>query len=238
MAITAVVCVAMIAMALLPEFFPKLPSQWRLVGIAGLASCVGLAELRRRGNSREITALLGTNIIDPLTGLWNRRGFSHEIQRQLSHLHRQGVPVSILAIDIDDFTQVNSKWGSSVGDYALRAIANTITNTLREFDMLTRCDGDGFIAILPSTKLADAESAAERVRAAIEELAITRSKVLLQLTASVGVAAAVTLDTEASLLERADASLSNAKRLGKNRSCSQSMKIEQDDRPLTLATAR
>ncbi|MCU0708316.1 MAG: GGDEF domain-containing protein [Pirellula sp.] len=231
--VTAMVCAIMIGMTLLPDVFPSLPSQWRMIGIAGLVSCIGLSELRRRNDQKQVQTLTATCTVDSLTGLDNERGLYRELHRQLSYLRREGAPISVLMMEVDRFDAITERWGQQAANAILRDVSQVALAYLRELDLLTRFRGQQMVAILPATKLSDAESVAERIRKAVEETVIAQEKLMLDVTVSIGVAAAVTLDTETSLLARAKAALQNAHRMGPNHTCSQSMNIELEDVPLT-----
>jgi diguanylate cyclase (GGDEF)-like protein len=223
----------MLGMTMLPEVFPSLPGQWRMIGLAGLVSCVGLSELRRRQDQKQVQTLSQICTVDSVTGLDNERGLYRELHRQLSYLRREGAAISVLMIEIDRFETISEKWGQQATAAVLRDVSQIALSCLREFDLLTRFRGYQLVAILPATKLSDAEAVAERIRKAVEATMIAQEKLMLEVTVSIGVAAAVTLDTETSLLARAKAALQNAHRMGPSHSCSQSMNIELEDVPLT-----
>lgn len=235
--VTAMVCAVMIGMTLLPEVFPSLPREWRLIGITGLTSCLGLSELRRRHDRKKVQALSDNCTVDTVTGLENERGLYRELHRQLSYLRREGAPVSVLMMEVNSFEAITERWGQASGNAILRDVAQLAVGSLRELDLLTRFRGHQFVAILHATRLSDAENAAERIRIAVESTPITHERLMLEVTLSIGVAAAVTLDTETSLLARAKAALQNAHRMGPNHSCSQSMNIELKDLQMTCERA-
>lgn len=226
LAVTALVCVALIGAAYVPEWFPGAPRAWQSAGIVGLAACVGLSELKRRRIQHSMHTLSGACTIDPLTGLENERGFARELHRQLSQLRRQGTPLSILAFEIDGFERILELGGKHAGKSAIREVAQIAGNSLREFDVLARVEGIRFTAILPTTRLIDAEAIAERIRVSVEEAPVLDTRLQGALTVSIGIAAAVTLDTEDSVRARVHAALRNAQRLGPNRCCSQAMRLE------------
>ena len=102
---------------------------------------------------------------DPLTGIANRRRFLEEADREISRSHRSGEPVSLLMIDVDNFKVVNDQHGHVVGDGALTAVAKDLRAALREGDLLGRCGGDEFIALLPGCDAEQAVTVADRVQA-------------------------------------------------------------------------
>src|SRR5215216_2398291 len=123
---------------------------------------------------------------DPLTGLYNRRQFFTLGAYELQHAHRLKKPLSVLAIDIDHFKQINDTHGHLVGDEILRAAAQAFQSSLRQEDTLARIGGDEFMVLLPSTDLHEAAVIAERIRLAVPSRSIQPAP--LQVTVSVGVA--------------------------------------------------
>jgi diguanylate cyclase (GGDEF)-like protein/PAS domain S-box-containing protein len=85
---------------------------------------------------------------DPLTGLYNRRHFETELERQLSLARRTGQPGAVLMIDLDRFKEVNDTFGHEAGDELLRGVAAVLTDRLRTSDLIARVGGDEFAAIL------------------------------------------------------------------------------------------
>ena len=122
-------------------------------------------------------------------------------------------------VDVDKFKRVNDTYGHLVGDTVIKAIADTIQVTLRDYDTLGRFGGEEFIAILPSTSCQQAQIIAERVRAAVSKLEIVldNTSQVLQVTVSLGVATLASTDSKAeSIIDRADKALLQAKENGRN----------------------
>jgi two-component system chemotaxis response regulator CheY len=161
---------------------------------------------------------------DELTGLNNRRAFYEHAQSVLEHAVREGMPLSILMIDIDHFKSVNDRYGHLVGDQVLRSVADAIESKLRSYDRAGRWGGEEFIVILPTTEIDDAAKIAERLRQAVSSMAFPRLKgqidpESLHVEISVGVVGIkkgerVSLD---SLVNLADEMLFQSKREGRNR---------------------
>ena len=101
--------------------------------------------------------------IDPLTGLFNRRGFSELTGRMISREQAAGRPVTVLIFDIDHFKQVNDRFGHPAGDEILKLFANVLVHTLRITDIVGRIGGEEFAAMLPCP-IDEAVVAADRVR--------------------------------------------------------------------------
>jgi diguanylate cyclase (GGDEF)-like protein len=124
-------------------------------------------------------------------------------------------------LDLDDFKDVNDRFGHLQGDQVLREVARVLLDTSREIDEPARYGGEEMAVVLPQTDLEGASEFAERLRARIESLEVPalNGGGRVRITASVGVAAlpeSSVADKDA-LVQAADAALYRAKRLGKNR---------------------
>jgi diguanylate cyclase (GGDEF)-like protein len=161
-------------------------------------------------------------LVDGLTGIANRRQFDESLDREWRRTQRQDAPLSLIMADIDYFKGYNDHYGHGDGDTALRAVAQTLkAQMLRPTDVAARYGGEEFVCILPETPLAGAEGVAERIRYAVEALAILHaaSPDGPYLTLSLGVATAVepTSASREALLALADQALYEAKKAGRNR---------------------
>jgi diguanylate cyclase (GGDEF)-like protein len=154
---------------------------------------------------------------DPLTGLFNRRGFTEGVAMLIARRVAKNEPVTLLAFDLDHFKSINDRFGHAIGDEALKVFASTASANMRAGDIIGRLGGEEFVAVLP-VGLADGMSAADRVRQAFQAAAVTVAGHPLAATVSIGVASEgarrATLD---GLLEAADAALYRAKANGRNR---------------------
>ena len=166
---------------------------------------------------------------DPLTGLYNRRKFFSLGTYELGRARRLNKPLSVLAIDVDDFKQFNDTYGHQVGDDVLRMVAHAFQSSLRQDDILARIGGDEFMALLPSTDLREAAAIAGRIQNTMQNLSIQTAQVSLQATLSVGIAPLTEdiVDLDALLL-RTDEALYGAKRAGKDRVHIWSLDPQQD----------
>jgi diguanylate cyclase (GGDEF)-like protein len=155
--------------------------------------------------------------VDPLTGLPNRRHFEARLQEELERARRYGLTLALLAIDVDEFKQVNDTRGHAAGDDLLRTVAVNLQRSVRAFDVCARIGGDEFAMLMPATMPADALHSAERLRERVAEQ--TRGNDGgAPLTVSIGVATLGPDDTKADLMARADRALYDAKRQGRNAS--------------------
>lgn len=152
------------------------------------------------------------SIRDELTGLYNRRFFSEQADLLLIRATRYEEPLSVVYVDIGHFKDVNDKFSHQFGDHALRQIGNILSDSARGSDLTARIGGDEFVTVFPNTPVAKARQLGERL---LHNLASHDWEALLpgqKITASVGVAEAVSGDTLDQLLARADQFLYNSKR--------------------------
>ncbi|HXC64467.1 MAG TPA: diguanylate cyclase, partial [bacterium] len=154
--------------------------------------------------------------VDPLTGLYNRRGFDERLGQESSP---EGAPDSaVLLIDVDDFKQVNDRLGHDQGDLALQEISRRLLLRLRPGDFAARVGGDEFMVLLSGTRMADAAEIAERIRRAVDEVPVLSPNGAFHVTVSVGVAHPTKEDLSAhQLLARTHLALTMSKQQGKNR---------------------
>jgi diguanylate cyclase (GGDEF)-like protein len=157
-------------------------------------------------------------MVDALTGLGNRRAAEQAVAGELARSLRFGPPLSLVLADLDNFKEVNDRFGHPVGDLALREFADVLGTSAREIDLAARWGGEEFCLLLPGTDAAGAAHAAERVREALaERTVVTGDGTTIRVTASFGVASHPPLSTAEELIAAADAALYDAKRSGKNR---------------------
>jgi diguanylate cyclase (GGDEF)-like protein/PAS domain S-box-containing protein len=160
---------------------------------------------------------------DVLTGLFNRRRFEEDVERELARSRREGSAGALLAVDLDNFKEVNDSYGHSVGDELIRRTAGLLRDRLRTTDVLARLGGDEFAALLPAT---DADSArmvaAGLLRALRSESAVGTLPRVGAVTASIGIVSFDGEDevTAAELLAEADIAMYDAKEAGRDRSAS------------------
>jgi diguanylate cyclase (GGDEF)-like protein len=106
-------------------------------------------------------------VIDDLTGLLNRRGWRHAAPRELARSSRNGVPIALVMLDLDNFKRLNDQQGHDRGDRALREVADWLRATLRAGDVVARIGGDEFLALLTNATLDGALVAVKRLRRAM-----------------------------------------------------------------------
>ena len=153
-------------------------------------------------------------VLDPLTGLFNRSALAQRFVDQGKADHGQTRRVALLIGDLDHFKAINDEHGHAAGDAVLKDVAYHLRKHLRALDHVYRVGGEEFVAVLPGADLADAEEAAERLRAAVE---MARPGGL-HVSISFGVVAASgdeCADFDC-LFRTADAALYEAKQAGRN----------------------
>jgi diguanylate cyclase (GGDEF)-like protein len=152
-------------------------------------------------------------IVDPLTGLRNRR----ELERALGSV--SGSTTSTLVyVDLDHFKKLNDTLGHPAGDAALKHVARLLEAAVRDGDLVARIGGEEFAVWLPRTGLREGMEVAERIRRSIAEKPLTWSGSVYPLTTSCGIASCPELVGDVmNLPAAADAALYRAKELGRNR---------------------
>jgi len=160
-------------------------------------------------------------LVDPLTGLHNRRYFDARLAEEISQARRSGAPLCALYLDIDHFKAINDRYGHAEGDRVLQWIAQALKGQMRRNDVLARLGGEEFGILLADTDPNTAMDIAERIRLAIAHG--SAEALPFPITISIGCS---TLNAEsrvsdatvgARLLEAADQGLYQAKRTGRNR---------------------
>jgi diguanylate cyclase (GGDEF)-like protein len=159
-----------------------------------------------------------TALVDPLTGVWNRRAFLEYASRHLSGAAIDKQTVALIAFDLDHFKFINDRHGHLAGDLMLCSFCNMVTEALRPGDLFGRIGGEEFACLLVDVSPADAVAIAEQLRRRFANMEIYSGSSLLRATVSSGVAMAERPqpDLEA-LMSAADRGLYRAKELGRNR---------------------
>ena len=157
-------------------------------------------------------------MVDSLTGLANRRSLEESLRSELARAARFGDSACVVLADLDDFKQVNDRYGHAAGDNVLKAFAGALRKTVRESDVAGRWGGEEFALVLSGTDAAGGARLAERARAAIEARQVKMPNGdLCSVTASFGVASFPESQEFGEILAAADSALYAAKGAGKNR---------------------
>jgi diguanylate cyclase (GGDEF)-like protein len=167
-------------------------------------------------SERTVTAHKTAASTDPLTGMFNRRGFAEATSRVIEREANAGRPVTVMIFDLDHFKSINDRFGHPAGDEILRLFATVVLNTLRISDLSGRIGGEEFAALLPCS-LEEGVVAAERVREAFAESGIVVEEGPVDTTVSIGVAGGPAGTELEVLLAAADSALYQAKHNGRNR---------------------
>lgn len=162
--------------------------------------------------NRSIAELART---DALTGVPNRRYMEEALDREVARSDRQGIPLSLVFVDLDHFKQVNDSFGHDTGDAVLVASARILRSRLRPYDVLARWGGEEFVVLLPGASGEHARAVAERLRDGLESLIVPPCP--SPVTGSFGVARQRQGEAASALLRRADEAAYRAKQGGRNR---------------------
>lgn len=182
--------------------------------IKTVAEKIGLAF----GNLRLREELSRQALLDPLTGLNNRRWLEAALRMRVARHSRSGEGFAVLMIDVDHFKTVNDVYGHEAGDRALQEIGAALLRCVREGEAAARFGGEEFTVVLDTSLKQDAQGAAERMRLAVAAIRVRlKDRDLPPLTVSIGVAMYPNDGDDAQrVVERADEALYAAKRNGRN----------------------
>jgi diguanylate cyclase (GGDEF)-like protein len=173
-----------------------------------------LAMAKERTEHRHKTA----SLIDPLTGIANRRAFLQESERMVRRPGADLRPTAVVLIDLDHFKSINDRFGHAVGDQVLQIFAETATANVRTNDLVGRLGGEEFAAILPDTNHERAFAIADRIRSDFAAAALDVDGCPVAATVSAGVVITQNAVPDVSaLLAQADHALYCAKEKGRNR---------------------
>jgi len=153
---------------------------------------------------------------DALTRVANRYRLEQALPLACERAQRFREPLCLIAMDVDDFKDINDRYGHAFGDAALVQVVQSVQRSERDGDLLARWGGDEFILILPNTTLADARLVAETIRRGLSDLLPVGD---FQITMSFGVVQRLDDEQQAALLDRADQALYRSKMAGKNVIC-------------------
>ena len=179
-----------------------------------------------RAAQEQAETLARLALLDPLTGIGNRRYLEAQLGAQLDQTHRYGWPLGVVFLDVDHFKRVNDTHGHLAGDEVLRVVARTMEGGSRSFDAVGRWGGEEFVVALTSITPPEAVAAGERLRTLIESASVpVEGRQRLHVTVSVGVTCALPDDSLESLLNRADRLMYASKAAGRNQVTSD---VDQD----------
>jgi diguanylate cyclase (GGDEF)-like protein/PAS domain S-box-containing protein len=183
---------------------------------------IGAAEifserLSREATERELEQLRTLALLDPVTGIANRRYGDVQIQKCLDQHRRYQWPFGLLFIDLDHFKDINDTHGHEVGDRVLNMVAQTLEKSTRSFDHVARWGGEEFVAILANVDRATLKTVAENLRALVQKSFLEIEGNRISVTISIGGSMCRQDDTHETLLRRVDSLMYASKENGRNR---------------------
>lgn len=167
----------------------------------------------------EIRKLSDEVSTDPLTQIANRRGMMRAFEAEQARVERQGTPLAVGLLDVDNFKKLNDQLGHQTGDEALKFLARRVSESLRPVDVVARYGGEEFVVLLPDTPLDEAQKVLTRLQRNLSAEFFTHDERKVFITFSAGVTTYRLGEAIEAALDRADVALYEAKRTGKNRTC-------------------
>jgi two-component system cell cycle response regulator len=166
-----------------------------------------------------LAASIEMAVVDPLTGLNNRRYFETHLSALVEQAANRARPLSLMVLDIDHFKSVNDTFGHDAGDQVLKGFAGRVRKVVRGADLLCRLGGEEFVVVMPDTPLEVAHRIAERVRRTVEQdvFAVGSEGRVIPVTVSIGLAERGHDAWPEGLLRKADMALYRSKHEGRNR---------------------
>jgi diguanylate cyclase (GGDEF)-like protein len=165
-----------------------------------MAEEIALARVKLQANNKELNArnedlevlnikLEELSVTDGLTGLYNHRHFWNLLNKELIRVERTKAELSLILIDLDDFKNVNDKYGHPVGDLLLQSFTAVLKESVREMDVVARYGGEEFAVMLPETDEKGAMKVAQTIRLATEKMVfkVPETDITISITASLGV---------------------------------------------------
>ncbi|MBN8580994.1 MAG: PAS domain S-box protein [Anaerolineae bacterium] len=157
-------------------------------------------------------------ILDPLTGLYNRRYLAEFLAHEFKRAERENIPISLLMMDVDHFKNINDSYGHKTGDKFLIAIADLLKNNSRGSDIACRYGGEEFLLVLPGTDTQAAYDRAEQFRTQCTQIYIQYETKNINITVSAGIATYPShTEMAEDLIHKADKALYHSKQNGRNR---------------------
>ncbi|MWV10941.1 diguanylate cyclase [Pseudomonas sp. R-28-1W-6] len=156
-------------------------------------------------------------LIDPLTGLPNRAGWSERLELEVARWQRYGGELLLAVLDVDHFKRINDGYGHLAGDKVLKIIASELGKRLRKTDFIARFGGEEFVLLVPTTPLAGGQQLMETLRLAIEACPFHFRGERVTITLSGGITAFAAGESAEQVFDRADQALYRAKGEGRNR---------------------
>jgi len=195
-----------------PEYNDFFNQRWELALLCAEQISLAVANVRLRQELED------QSVRDPLTNLWNRRWLLEAAHKEVDKFRTDGVPLSMISIDVDHFKKFNDHHGHDAGDLVLRAIGAKMTEVFPQNAAACRIGGEEFTVLCQGMTLAKASDLAEQFRNAVRHLSVRYSGANLpSITVSAGVASLTSSDHGVvDIMKLADQALYRAKRQGRN----------------------
>jgi diguanylate cyclase (GGDEF)-like protein len=177
---------------------------------------------------------------DALTGIGNRGWFNRRLDEEVSRALRSHTELSLILLDLDNFKQINDRWGHACGDRVLQSVAGLLQNSMRHYDITARIGGEEFAVILPATTVWTGVMLGNRLLSAIKKEHFACDGESFSVSFSGGVATLAMLERECRnstcLMESADKAMYEVKKNGKNNvAAASSEKLNKDRTSLVHA---
>ncbi|HXQ26259.1 MAG TPA: GGDEF domain-containing protein [Candidatus Acidoferrales bacterium] len=213
MAVTILSAIGMVSFALptpfgrpesLSAFFLDHAVRWLFVLVLVFNICVLYEQVQLHRIRYELAdQLYELSVLDPLTGLFNRRYIEHRLQEEIARCQRLGSPITVILFDLDALKQINDEHGHAAGDNVLKALAERLKAATRGSDVAARYGGDEFLLLLADCKPDGVQYVLKR----LSGLHIETNKEKLPISCSAGWADYIPGESLAAILKRADAAL-------------------------------
>jgi diguanylate cyclase (GGDEF)-like protein/PAS domain S-box-containing protein len=188
---------------------------WEVRMLGTIANQIGMAI----ENAQLYEHALELAFTDGLTGLYNRRYYMDQTEREFIRAQRSKAPLSLIMVDLDELKEINDRLGHHVGDSLLKEVARIVKVNTRASDVAARWGGDEFMLLAPGTDSKSASKIAERIRAQVEVYKMKLEGEEVGITVSAGIVSYPAHASSVSeLVKKADDAMYSAKRGGKNQS--------------------
>lgn len=186
-------------------------------GLFWMSLVGGYVSMLRQRLASQRRQLAEVAFVDPLTQVYNRHYLFDLLERELARIRRNHVAtLTIAMLELDDFRNVNERYGLLMGDRVLHRVADLVKDELRDMDAVARFGGEAFIIVMPDTSEAGARNCMERVRKRVESDDSPLRGISVPVTVSIGIAEVLRNEEVAALVERTDRARSAAKAAGRN----------------------
>lgn len=193
-------------------------ARWQRLALSSLAVLLAVSLLVYFWQRRMRRELLSLATTDALTNVANRRAILEYGTQQLRECVQRNLPLSVVALDIDNFKAINDRFGHEAGDKVLRKVSALLAGGIRKADMIGRLGGEEFLIVLPGYDAEGAAAIADRLRETLAKTDMSDVAPDLRVTSSFGVASLVDCSSDFSaLLRHADRRLYRAKNVGRNK---------------------